>query len=249
MAFVSLFSGVRISPHLNSQYCHRNHVPATVRANMGDSIAPKITINDNKNETSSVNIDWQTVNPPLSLAVSVTGNSALAATLAGRKDTSTKFLSSKSTQSVPSGISPADFYYPPAKRNVAPVVNLSNPFSSNARIDVAFDVISHTVSGVSSNAPDSVAFWKRSSTKQYSAPNTFQYKAQGSEPISTEMFEKYIPSSRRNKAPLIQLKKPAFEGDESAYCFVETEYVSLNHALAEELSMAFGQDESTTPKE
>lgn len=205
---------------------------------MGDSIAPKITISDNKSETSSVVIDWQSVDPSPSLAFSVTGNAALAATLAGRKDSS-NFLPSDSSQSVSPDISTADFYFPLAKRNVAPVIKFSNAFDdSNAKIEVSFDVIDHSMSGTSANAPDSVAFWKKKpTTNQLYAPDFVPYKAQGAEPISTELFEKYIPSSRRNKAPVINLKKPAFAGDESAYCFVETEYVGLNIGLAEKLAV------------
>lgn len=233
MAFISVFSGLQLS--VGSKI--NRGATTTIRSKIGDSVAPKISITDNKNDTSSVAIDWQRVDPPLSLAPIVAGNAAFAATLAGRKD-STNLLTSKQSQSVPQGISPADFYFPAVTRNIAPVVNFSNSFESDARIDVSFDVINQTVSGISSNAPDSIAFWKSSSNKkQFSTPPSDGYKSQGSDPISTALFEKYIPSSRRNKAPLIQLKKPAFDGDESAYCFVETEYVSLDPSPVQKLSV------------
>lgn len=201
---------------------------------MGDSIAPKITLTDTKDAaTSKVSIVWEKLAPKDAMAVDVTANTALAASL---KSVS-KVVGALPTTTAPPppSVAPADHYFPSGVRNIAPVISLTDD-----KVAVSMSEINPKVGGISANAPESVAFWKAKSYK-YSAPPTPDSVAP--ETISTELFESFIPSSRRNIAPVITMKKPAGDWDTTAYVTIGSEYVGFSTELAQKLKVKLTEED------
>lgn len=225
LTFVSSFTGASItSKHVTS----KKSFPTT-RCEMGDSIAPKISIKDTGNPaTSSVNFLMQKVLPNTSEATSITGNMSLYVSLRSRINSPA--LTPTETTTPPAGVSPADYYFPKETRNLAPVIS----FEYNKSIGVQYNPINPSVGGIEANSVDTIAFWKPKDYK-YSAPEN----ADQDEPevISTAEFEKYYPSRIRNRAPFIQMKKPAGDWDTTAYIKIGSEVVSFNEMLARKLSV------------
>lgn len=236
LTFVTSFAGAGLGAKRTSRDVR--HI--SPRCAMGDSIAPKITlVNTGNDGTSKLIVQWETIAPKDSLAVEVTGNSALTAALKSKLSLSA--LPAVSKSAAPAGVSPVDYYFPKGKRNIAPVITLDY----DSKIAVSMDEINPVIGGIAANSADkaSTAFWK-AKTYKYSAPETPGPVAQGADPISTALFEKYFPSSRRNLAPSISIKAPAGDWDTSAYLQVGSEYVNFNAGMMRMLKVKIEDEEA-----
>lgn len=204
---------------------------------MGDSQAPVIAITDTKSDqTSKVAVSWSSIAPKVSEAISVTSNTALNVSLRSRSRALP--TSAPEVPACPPDTSPADFYFPKASRNSAPFIDLVD----NESISVDYKAVNTVVGGTSSNSTDSPAFWK---AKQYkwvsSAPAA--PAATTPETMDTSLFEKYIPSSRRNIAPVIKIKAPAGPWDEvGGYVMYDFEQIDFNPAIAAQLPVKAPSD-------
>lgn len=227
MAFVPLstpFTGAAVRGHAS-----RSSV-TPLRCAMGDSLAPVITIKDTKSDqTSSVAVGMAAIAPDQAAAAGIPGPAALKATLKGRRMPTAL---PAAPEACPPGTAPPDFYFPRSSRNTAPVITLG----ADQSLAVSYDVINTTVAGISSNAPDSVAFWKEK-TYKWAAPADAPAAAPASEVIETALFEKYFPTVVRNRAPVIKMRPPAGPWDDTAYLILDSEFVSMNEDLARKLSV------------
>lgn len=231
-AFASPFTGTALRQSRSS----RSFV--TPRCEMGDSIAPKISLKDTKFDgTSSVTVQWDAIPPNTSDAISIASNMALAVSL--RSKTNRPSLPGV-TGAPPSGVSPADFYFPKDSRNKAPVIS----FEHNESISVSYDTIDAKAGGVSANSVESIAFWKQGATKSYGAPDV---SSDVPETLETSLYEKYFPSNIRNLAPFIRMKAPAGDWDNSAYIEYGTEFVGFNPELSLGLVLPEGEDTKDGP--
>lgn len=233
IAFSTLFSGATF----RSRNVHTRSAP---RCTMGSSLAPIIKIKDTKSDqTSEVSIEMVPVAADLAAAAGIAGPAALNATLKGRPMPA---VLSSAPSSCPPGTSPADFFFPTSTRNTAPVIELG----ADESLSVSYDVIETTVAGVSSNAPDSVAFWKEKTYKWVQPSDPASVSSPSTEPeiIETVLFEKYFPTAVRNRAPIIKMKPPAGSWDTTAYVTLASEYVSLNEDLARRLSVEKDEEEA-----
>lgn len=173
--------------------------------------------------------------PDTATATEIAGNMALVATLQNSARVTSAPTASKGP--CPEGVAPKDFYFPPELRNEAPVIEVEY----NSSVSVQYKTIEQVVSGTSSNASDSVAFWKQPSYK-YEAPDTSD-TSDKVEVLDTTLYEAYFPTKIRNVAPKIEMRSPAFEGDTTGYFMLDSEYVELNSELAQKLSVSAPEDE------
>lgn len=254
--FVGNFTGLK----RNSILRQRITTKCAPRCAMGDSVAPVIRITDTKSDQSSnVQVQWASIPPNDAEAVAVTSNMALNVALRSKPNVPASTPSERTAP--PPGVSPTDFYFPKAYRNKAPCISLVY----NESIAVANQEINPVVGGIAANSveKESVAFWK-AKTYKYSAPDTASSTGDY-ETVSTALFEKHFPSSRRNMAPYISIKAPAGDWDQTAYVQLESSYVQLNPAMAAGLDIPteakdpdarasatvekyFGKDPSYAPK-
>lgn len=201
----------------------------TLRCAMAsDSVAPKIAIKDTKSDqTSSITVDFAPIAPNVSVAQTITANSALVAAMR----THAAYALPATPAAVPAGTSAPDFYFPPASRNQAPFVSSDHSAES---VSVTYAAVETTVAGVSSNERGSPAFWKR---KEYTrtAPDGAPHADQ--ESLDTSKYEKYFSSDIRNRAPYIKIKAPAGHWDKFASLEVGAEFVGFNPELARMLSV------------
>lgn len=231
-SFVSSFAGAALSARTATS-------PLTPRCAMqGDFEAPKIAVipgptkaDGTVDEAScKLKVYWETVASPLVAAGTVTGNSALLASL--KPGTATGSPTVRSAK--PDGVAPADWYFPKDMRDKAPVISMEY----NSKVSVSFDEINPLVGGTS--AKPSVAFWKQK-TYKYTEADLPAPNASTADPIETAAFEKYFPTSRRYFAPGIEMRPPTSESDSTAYLIVKNEYVRINAAAARALDLP-GQD-------
>lgn len=232
-SFVSSFAGAALSAPTNTSW-------RTPRCAMrGDYEGPKITVIPGTKPDGTVdeascklNVTWETLAAPLQAAGTITGNQSLLSSLKPGTATSSPTIRSRK----PEGVSPADWYFPPATRDQAPIVSMDY----NKRVSVAYEEINPLVGGQSANDAKKGAFWKQK-TYKYSAADLPEANSPTDAPIETSEFEKYFPTARRYYAPGIEIKAPAGDWDSSAYLVVKNEYVRINPAAARGLALP-GQD-------
>jgi len=216
---------------------------------MGTSEAPKISIFDTGMDTTrKISISTVSIDSNLSKATEILANSALLASLNKKGKKSGSMLLSSTSKSTTGKVE--DMYYPLSTRNLAPVIEIEK----GKGIKVSYERIDASSNGIKASTKDSIAFWKKPVTKEYVPQESFgsyaTAKSKGNqvEVLDDTLYRQYYPSRIRNKAPAIQMRRPAFENDMSAYLILEPIRAELDYELAAKLGATAQVDESVSKK-
>lgn len=240
IGFTNSFTGVRVNCR-GREWALGGRTALSLRCEMGDSVAPKIRLVDTKSDaTSKIFIEWETLYPNASEAVTVTSNTALNIALRSR----TRGPSSAGATMplpVPEGMSAADFYFPKEYRNSAPFIDLA----SRNSISVEMKFVNPTCGGYEANEAGSTAFWKkRTPESDYTPPESVATNQEYDEPLNSEEYERYFPTKVRNRAPVINMRGPTEAWRKMpAFLEVGNSYVKLNTKLASQLTVTKEGDE------
>lgn len=194
-----------------------------------DNMAPVIKLKETDLERqNSISVTLEPISVSLGAADAITSNSALVATLQKKRGSAPATLppTSKPSSGPANGVSPADFYFPIATRNLAPQICLDTTDNS---LSVSFETVKAEVAGVASTSEKEVPFWKQPKPSKWSPAAVATAAGSPSETLDTTEYEMYFPSSVRNVAPAIVIKAPEdCLWNEQPYIQVGSEFVPFN---------------------